>query len=321
MNSDECSAHSMGNCRECKNPKFETSCIALCNPKSDPRYSFAYESGILNSGNKLINVKTVTKYMERNQCKRDRPLKTYYYPGMCEQHGIYYKMQDYWEPLSTEDKNLILLLLMPTSIDLIVLPAYLQMENIPMDQAIYTMISPCGFWALTPKMFATLIILGTIHIMTTNNLNETAYVPEIQFSSNQTYIYILDYICINLLPWLMNGGENLVKIGLTETEMRMLKWNKLSHLLYFGFGWCFSPDNPRILPSFTFQWKQLWQDRIMIWLDLYIKEQIFDDDTANESILFFKELLNSMDFIASTLSNIPKSIIPFLKEDSLSINQ
>lgn len=206
--------------------------------------------------------------------------------GLCEKHLVELNIEPYWNLLPDNFKALGFFLANPDKYPVTIFELCFLKLQINYETISKLLLDPTFFWLLTDTYFAQLIIC---------KFKTIAKKPE--DNNDLTFTFVLDSIC-EILPWLMNGNENLDALNVSYDEMLKIKWSKLYDIVLHGFFLLLGGSGlPRIFKSFSCFWRNSWETRILFWLEFYKRENLsFDFSMASDLLL---KLVDSVQIVAN----------------------
>lgn len=183
------------------------------------------------------------------------------YPGLCEGHFQAFNLVRAWTDMPDVAKSLVLYLAKPETYPLALFEMLMLQMSLTYDFTIGLMLSPTCFWVLNEAHFGMLIRFGYINIKLASGSDE--------MESNLSYVFVLEAIC-KILPWVLDGGEDLQTLRLDQEDLIAIKWSKIMYNVCNGFIAGFGPHGlPRMFPRFGANWKEAWEFRANFWIQFY----------------------------------------------------
>jgi hypothetical protein len=239
-------------------------------------------------------------FFEEHRC--NNPLSQLY-PAMCNNHAKQFNMVEKWNDMPDSIKSVVYYISNPNECPLIFFELFIMGKFIPWRIAVKILLEPLCFWIINEEHFAITILFG-YRFLGTKAL-ESGDSDFLDSETKFTYAYVLDSVC-QLIPWIMNGDENLPNIS--TDELIAIKWFKVSQMMLNGFMLCFGANGmPRQIPNFIPEWEDVWRTRFKYWLGLHVANNALDNVQVDQCWGYFEKLLTYIRICVSFAFHNPES--------------
>jgi hypothetical protein len=198
--------------------------------------------------------------------------------GMCAEHFKALNLPQHFHDVPDIFLLLATYVSDPNQYPIVFFDMFMKNLGITDDVLAKALLDASCFWLLNDSYFSYIILFGYRSLIV---LPET----DLIFDENITYVFVLDRIC-QILPWLMDGNEDLESLGIDYSQMLMIKWGKLVSMVVKGFMILLGATGlPRLLNKFSSIWKDAWQTRVLYWLNFYSNNAEFSISIAKDLLL------------------------------------